>query len=171
MTQWHMKGGTKISGGRRTTFRRSDKRLAWKGSDPTHTTIAQDDEGIQNQSVAGLGNTTKVKLRLGKYVLTTDGGKNKARKLEILSVVDNAADEQFARRNIITKGAVLKVNDGSSEGFVKVTSRPGQNGIISGIILKDFHKEREEKVKAKKESKKAKSPQKAHKPREKEEKK
>jgi small subunit ribosomal protein S8e len=35
------------------------------------------------------------------------------------------------RRNIITKGAVVD----TSVGKVKVTSRPGQHGIINGIII------------------------------------
>src|SRR3989344_4918612 len=128
MTQWHMKSPTKISGGTRTTFRRSDKRLAWKGSDPTLTTIAPTEEDIQRQEVKGQGNTGKVRLRLEKFVIVTEKGKST--KMEIISVVENNADSQFARRNIITKGAILKAKDGEQELFVKVTSRPGQSGTV-----------------------------------------
>src|SRR3989344_5070420 len=130
MTQWHMKAHTKISGGKRMTLRRSDKRLAWKGGDPALTTIALTDEDIEAVVMAGLGSTEKTKLRHAKYATATEGWQAKASKYEILSVVENAADAQFARRNIITKGAVLKAKGGSAgtEVHIRVTSRPGQNG-------------------------------------------
>jgi len=35
------------------------------------------------------------------------------------------------RRNIITKGAVIK----TEKGPARVTSRPGQHGIINAILL------------------------------------
>ena len=151
MTQWHMKSPRKISGGVRTTNRRSDKKLAWKGGAPTLTTIALSDDDIENITVEGQGNTTKTKLRLGKYAQIIEKGK--AKKLEILSVIQNDADSQFARRNIITKGAIIRVRDGNAESYAKVTSRPGQDGQIHGIIVKDYVPLKEEKAKAKKEAK------------------
>lgn len=164
MTQWHSKSGTKVSGGKRMSIRRSDKRLAWKGGEPANTTIILegDEEAKPERYVAkGLGNTTKTKSRLENYVIATEAGAGKASKHEIVSVVENNADAQFARRNIITRGAVLKVkgHGGSGEAFVKVTSRPGQSGVVSGILIKDFRSAKQEK----KETKKAKKPLKTHK--------
>ena len=140
------------------TIRRSDKRLIWKGGDPAHTTIVlEGEEGeVERFGKKGLGNTKKTKLRLEKQVTATEAGSGKARRFDIITVVENKADEQFARRNIITKGAVLKVKDGNGETFVKVTSRPGQSGNVSGIIIKDYRSEKQEK----KEAKKAKNPSK-----------
>ncbi len=164
MTQWHTKASTKISGGKRMTLRRSDKRLAWKGGDAALTTIApsdDDNEEIEARVVEGLGSTEKIKLRHGKYATATEAGKANARKYEILSVVENPADAQFARRNIITKGAVLKAKDGASEVHIRVTSRPGQNGSISGILIKDYRAPKEIKAETKKAKKAPKTPKKA----------
>ena len=37
----------------------------------------------------------------------------------------------YVRRNIITKGAVVE----TPEGNAKVTSRPGQDGVVNGILI------------------------------------
>lgn len=57
---------------------------------------------------------------------------NKVEVAEILNVVENRANPHFVRRNIITKGAIVE----TSKGLAKVTSRPGQHGILNGILIK-----------------------------------
>ncbi len=162
MAQWHMKSATKVSGGVRTTLRASDKRLAWKGGEATLTTIAPSEEAIDRITARGMGNTEKVKLRKGRFVVATSPDSKKAAKYEVLSVVENHADTQFARRNIITKGAVVKASAGSgADVYVKVTSRPGQHGTVSGVVLKSYTPPSEEKALRRKESKKAKTGPKA----------
>jgi len=49
----------------------------------------------------------------------------------ISSVIDSPADKNFIRRNIITKGTVIA----TSKGNAKVTSRPGQDGVISAVLI------------------------------------
>ena len=49
----------------------------------------------------------------------------------IKTITDNAANKNFVRRNIMTKGAILE----TSAGKVKITSRPGQEGRVNGILL------------------------------------
>ena len=46
-------------------------------------------------------------------------------------VIDNPANKDFARRKIITKGAIIQTSDGQA----LVTSRPGQDGVIQAKIL------------------------------------
>ena len=161
MTQWHMKAGTKVSGGKRMTLRRSDKRLAWKGGDSAFTAIASTDDNIERTLIVGLGGNIKAKLKLERYVAATEPGDGKAKKYEILTVAENTADTQYARRNIITKGAVLKAKDGAGEVFIRVTSRPGQSGNVSGILIKDYRGPREIKNESKKAKKAAKTLDKA----------
>ena len=150
MTQWHLKSKRKKSGGKRKTLERSDKRLAWLGGNPSHTTIG---ETAKKEVSKKMGYTKKAKLKADKIVNATDQKTKKVKKLDIIAVEENNADRQFARRNIITKGAILKVKDGSGETYVKVTNRPGQEGNIKGIILEHFEKA---KQKAQKEAKEAK---------------
>lgn len=72
------------------------------------------------------------KLRLAQdnkiNVIDADG---KAKTVEIYGVVENAANPNYVRRNIITKGAIVDTEAGKA----KVTSRPGQDGVINGVLL------------------------------------
>ena len=50
---------------------------------------------------------------------------------EIEDVVENDANPNYVRRNIITKGAIIE----TSEGRARVTSRPGQSGQVNAVAL------------------------------------
>ena len=57
-------------------------------------------------------------------------------KCEILSVAENSANKDFTRRNIITKGAILKAKTPEGKEIqIKVTSRPGQDGLLNAVSL------------------------------------
>lgn len=75
------------------------------------------------------GGNTKVKLQRAEYanVITAEG----AKKAKIVSVAENKASRHFLRRNIITKGAVIETELGKA----KVTSRPGQHGVINAVLV------------------------------------
>lgn len=64
--------------------------------------------------------------------------KGKIQKVKIISVAENSADSQFVRRNIATKGAILQTEIGKA----RVTSRPGQHGIVNAILIgaEEMHK-------------------------------
>jgi small subunit ribosomal protein S8e len=51
---------------------------------------------------------------------------------KIITVVQNQANPHFVRRNIMTKGAVVKTDI----GLVRITSRPGQDGTLNGVLVK-----------------------------------
>ncbi|MCH7902230.1 30S ribosomal protein S8e [archaeon] len=151
MAQWHGKSKRKSTGGLRASLRARDRILAELGGIPSNTTIAISKEP-KREHHNRRGKTTKVKVYSEKFVYATDA-KNKVKKLEILAVEANDADRQFARRNIITKGAVLKAKDGSQEVFVRVSSRPGQSGSVLGVILEKYEPIKETKAKKKAEKK------------------
>lgn len=52
-------------------------------------------------------------------------------KVKIDEVVKNPANVDYNRRGVITRGTVVKTELGN----VRVTSRPGQNGVINGILV------------------------------------
>ena len=62
--------------------------------------------------------------------------KGKAQKAKILTVTENRANNQFVRRNIITKGAVINTDLGKA----LVTSRPGQSGVVNAVLLEERKK-------------------------------
>ena len=77
------------------------------------------------------GNNRKTALKSIDFVnLATED--SKVKKTKILKVLENATNNDYQRRGIITKGAILE----TQEGKCKVVSRPGQNGIVNAILLK-----------------------------------
>ena len=77
------------------------------------------------------GNNRKTALKSVDFVnLATEG--HQVKKVKILKVLENATNNDYQRRGIITKGAVLE----TQEGKCKVVSKPGQTGIVNAILLK-----------------------------------
>jgi len=96
--------------------------------------------GFSTNTKLGKENKVRVKRTIGgnikKYTLTTKfinvtDKKGKTQKTEVLNVVENPANPNLVRRNIITKGAVVE----TKLGKVKITSRPGQEGSINGVLV------------------------------------
>ena len=86
----------------------------------------------------GEKNLRKIRTRGGneKHRLARDNKINvikdgKAQTVEVLNVIENSANPNYVRRNIITKGAIVETEIGKA----KVTSRPGQDGVINGVII------------------------------------
>ena len=78
------------------------------------------------------GNNKKTALKSIDFVnLAT--GEAKVKKAKIIKVLENTTNNDYKRRGIITKGAVLE----TEEGKCRVVSKPGQNGIVNAILLKE----------------------------------
>ncbi|MEF8772504.1 30S ribosomal protein S8e [Halodesulfurarchaeum sp.] len=95
------------------------------GSSPTETQF--DDPSYK--AVDARGNTTKIRALATDVTNVTEDGETE--RVEIENVVNNPANPNYARRNIITKGAILE----TELGFARVTSRPGQTGQVNAIIV------------------------------------
>ena len=76
-----------------------------------------------------LGGHYKQKI-LSTNVINVSSGE-KTTKTEILNVVQNPANPNLVRRNIFNKGAVVE----TALGKVRITSRPGQDGTVQGILI------------------------------------
>ena len=48
---------------------------------------------------------------------------------KIVSVIENESNPNYVRRNILVKGALIETD----KGVVKITSRPGKDGVINGV--------------------------------------
>ena len=78
------------------------------------------------------GNNQKTALKSIDFVnLAT--GEAKVKKTKIIKVLENATNNDYKRRGIITKGAILE----TAEGKCRVISKPGQIGIVNAILLKE----------------------------------
>ena len=115
----------KPTGGRKRTYRR--KRKFEHGSFPTETTLGEPKRKVERRRSGNI----KIKIFSDKYACVTDPKSGKTEKVEITRVVKNPANVDYDRRGVITKGAIIE----TSMGLARVTSRPGQNGVINAVLI------------------------------------
>lgn len=118
----------KPTGGRIHAMR--EKKKHELGTAPTETTMASNEE--YKKATRGYGGNSKVRLDEALFANVTDGKTNATKKVKILKVKNNPSNVDYARRGVITKGAIIETEIGDA----KVTSRPGQDGSLNAILVK-----------------------------------
>ena len=116
---------SKITGGRRRALR--SRRKYEIDRFPNEALVG--DQITITRKVRGKNNKTAVKT-IDSVNLAID---SKIKRVKIIKVLENATNNDYKRRGIITKGAILE----TQEGKCRVISRPGQNGIVNAILLKE----------------------------------
>jgi small subunit ribosomal protein S8e len=116
-------GGT---GGRKR--KSADKKLAHVGSEMTATKVG---EKQVVELARGRGGTIKARIRYAPFVNVATGA-GAVKKAKIRTVLETLDNRHYARQNILTKGAVVD----TELGKVKITNRPGQHGVVNGVLLK-----------------------------------
>ena len=117
-------GTSKVTGGRRHPLRSRRK---------------YEIDRFPNEAIIGEQITITRKVR-GKNVKTgikTIDSVNlaidsKIKRVKIIKVLENATNNDYQRRGIISKGAILE----TEEGKCRVISRPGQHGTVNAILVK-----------------------------------
>ena len=135
MAQWHEKSRRKSSGGLRKSVDRATKKLSWKGRNPTETTVG---EQADRREVRERGGQRKVVALMIDQANVVQPKTNKTVKMKILRVKENPSNRDYARRNVVTKGAIIDVE--TEEEEVKqaiVTNRPGQNGSVHAKLIEE----------------------------------
>ncbi len=78
------------------------------------------------------GKSQKTALKTIDFV-NLAGADSKVKKSKILKVLENPTNNDYDRRGVITKGAILE----TEQGKCKVVSRPGQDGVVNAILIKE----------------------------------
>ena len=128
MAQWYLKSKRKPSGA--LLKRHMKKKKYQRGRDYLPAHIGE----IRRRQKRTKGGSSKL-IALSINVANINIG-GKAQKAKITSVLENPANPQYVRRNIITKGAVIQTELGKA----RVTSRPGQDGVVSAVIIEQTPK-------------------------------
>ena len=116
----------KFTGGR---FKQAfSKKKANNGSIPTLTRLGAE----KIQSLRVLGGLRKERLLVAEKVNVADPKTKKVTPDVIETVIDNKANRNYIRRNIITKGTVVKLKSGKE---ARITSRPGQHKVLSAVLV------------------------------------
>lgn len=122
--RWQGRSKRKYTGAKIKSHR--SKRKYELGRESAETRIAD----VKTKLISTMGGNRKVRLLQSNVANITDSS-GKSQKATIETVVDNEANEHYIRRNILTKGSVIR----TTLGDAKITSRPGQDGIVNAILL------------------------------------
>ena len=117
-------GTSKVTGGRRHPLRSRRK---------------YEIDRFPNEAIIGeqITITRKVRGKNVKTAIKTIDSVNlaidsKIKRVKIIKVLENATNNDYKRRGIISKGAILE----TEEGKCRVVSRPGQHGTVNAILVK-----------------------------------
>ncbi len=125
MALWHLKSKRKPTGAK--PGRSCKKERSMRGSDFLEPTVGP--RSVKQRRARG--GRTKLALLSDDFANVVDPKTGKCKKAKILTVVGNPANPHFARRNVITRGAIIKTELGQAV----VTSRPGQHGSINARLV------------------------------------
>lgn len=112
--------------GRQIRYHRGKRRFE-VGRETHLTTIGE----RRIKKIRTRGANQKLATKTIDVAFVVDPSTNETKKADIKTVIDNPANINYIRRNIITKGAVID----TTAGKAKVTSRPGQQGIVQAVLL------------------------------------
>ena len=125
MARSHAGSRRKYTGKKYKHFRKKRKRELERP--PIETQIAPDKKKKQRT----MGGNFKLKLFSSTWINVTDPSSNKTSKVKILRFDNNDASKDLNRRHVITKGAIIETELGKA----KVTSRPGQHGVLNAVLI------------------------------------
>lgn len=115
----------KLTGGKKRVYRSKKKYEA--GGYPAETIMGEPKRKTQRT----IGGHSKIKVLTDKFASVTNPQTGQTQKSEIVRVVRNGANVDYNRRGVITKGAEIE----TALGLAKVTSRPGNDGIINAVLI------------------------------------
>jgi len=122
---WH--GGLKKrkkTGGRKIPYR--TKRLHEQGRPPVETVFGETKRKMEK----GRNNSAKVKIVSTEFVNVSDPSTGFTERLSILDVVSNPANVDYNRRGVLTKGTIVRTEN----GLAKIVSRAGQDGAGNAVV-------------------------------------
>ncbi|KKK41658.1 hypothetical protein LCGC14_0727670 [marine sediment metagenome] len=125
MARSHTRSKRKFTGKKYKYFRKKRKREL---SRPTIDPLVGPEKRKKQRT---LGGNFKLRLFSTQVINVTDMSTNKTSNVRIMGFESNAASKDLNRRHVLTKGAVVETELGN----VRVTSRPGQHGVLNGVLI------------------------------------
>ncbi|MCK9308292.1 MAG: 30S ribosomal protein S8e [Methanoculleus sp.] len=123
--QWQGRSVRKPSGGRYHTSQ--GKKRSEIGRAPAETHIGEERKKI----VRTFGGNQKVRALRVDYATVANPATGETHKAKIETVEANSANPNYVRRNLLTKGAIIKTDLGRA----RIVSRPGQDGVVNAVLL------------------------------------
>ncbi|MBI2542430.1 30S ribosomal protein S8e [Candidatus Woesearchaeota archaeon] len=115
----------KATGGRYIGYRK--KKQYELGREPSFTKLGKK----RMQTIRVMGGNIKARLLSTDTANLFDPKSKSFKQAKIKTITGNPANRHFIRRNIMTKGAVVDTELGKA----RITSRPGQDGIVNAVLI------------------------------------
>lgn len=125
MALWQGRSRRKVTGGRYRPLR--NKRKFEIGTEQQHAVVGEDH--VKHYKVRGANK--KLRMMGVGTVNVHNPSTGKVEKTAIVTVKSNPANPNYVQRNIVTKGALIQ----TEIGLVRITSRPGQHGVVNGVLV------------------------------------
>jgi small subunit ribosomal protein S8e len=106
------------------------KRRTEVASEEQYAYIGEHDARKNYRKRAGSQTVRMLSVNQVNVSMPKDG---KTVRATVTNVIGNDADPNYVRRNIVTKGAIIETDVGQ----VRVTSRPGMHGVVSGVLIEE----------------------------------
>jgi len=119
----------KPSGGKKSWYYKVKRKYAY-GRPFVPVILSDRDERIP---IRVRGGSRKIRLRRATYAVVSNPKTGESKKVKILRVVESPANREFARRGVIVKSAIIE----TELGLARVTSRPGQDGVVNAILIEE----------------------------------
>ena len=123
--RWQGSSRRKVTGGKIIASR--GKRKFEMGRESADTRISE----VKRKNVPTMGGNRKVRLLQCNIANVTNPKDGKTVPASIETVIDNTANKHYVRRNILTRGSVIR----TAIGTARVTSRPGQDGVVNAVLI------------------------------------
>ncbi len=125
MTVYQGKSRKKFTGGKLHS-KRSNRRFE-AGREPTLTRLGDDSRKV----LRTYGGNQKATLMRGNQISVYDPKSGSTKFTKIITVKENPANPHYVQRNIMNRGTVVE----TELGMARITSRPGQSGTISSVLV------------------------------------
>jgi len=122
---WQGKSVRTETGGRVHLSRK--KRRVEIGRAPAETVVGED----RHKIIRTFGGNQKVRTLRANVANVSNPKTGETKKTEIQNVEENKANPNYVRRNLLTKGAVIRTELGKA----KIVSRPGQDGVVNAVLI------------------------------------
>jgi len=125
MALWQGRSRRKPTGGRYRPFRK--KRKFEIGREQQYAFVGPQKLKLYRTK----GGNQKVRILNAEFANVIDPKTGKTAKSKIVTVKESPSNPHFVTRNIVTRGAVIQ----TEAGLAKVTSSPGQDGVINAVLV------------------------------------
>ncbi|HIJ05944.1 MAG: 30S ribosomal protein S8e [Methanomicrobiales archaeon 53_19] len=122
---WQGRSVRKPSGGRYHSAQ--GKKRFEIGRSPADTVVGT----TRTRIIRTRGGNSKVRALRAEFASVSDRKTGITKKVAIEKVESNAANPNYVRRNLLTKGAIIKTEIGRAQ----IISRPSQDGTVNAVLI------------------------------------